>query len=136
MPHVIGMTTALIRKLAHRPLLTSLDRPGQRLIDALRMTVLARRRQVDAAALLRERLECPAAARHALYIVTIAGDVWPERFVLSPPCCRCLSYDEALLGTLADHAAHGNRPDFDRDAGDLLSEDSRDQLWRALIRWQ
>ncbi len=130
------MATDLFQTLTARPLMVDLRIAGQRLIMALRLTVLARRRDVDALAVLNERLGCSARAHHALHIIGLAGDLWPERFTMSPPCCRSLSHDEALLGMLADHAFAGNRPTFDRVACDLLCEDARDQLWRDLIRWQ
>ena len=130
------MPTALLRALTARPALTALSPPGQRLIMALRLTVLAKRREVDALAVLTERFGCAASGRHALHIILLTGDLWPERFTMSPPCCGSLSHDELLLGTLADQAATRDRPAFDRESSDLLNEDARDQLWRELIRWQ
>jgi hypothetical protein len=119
-----------------RPLMVDLQPVGQRLIMALRLTVLAQRREVDAQAVLRERFGCANAARQALHIIYLAGDLWPERFTMSPPCCRTLSHDEALLGAMAGHVAAANRPAYDQAACDLLNEDIRDQLWRELTRWQ
>ncbi len=130
------MPTALLRTLTARPAISALAPPGQRLIMALRLTVLARRREVDALAVLTERFGCAATGRHALHIIMLTGDLWPERFTMSPPCCGSMSHDELLLGSLADLAAAQNRPEFDRESRDLLNEDARDQLWRELIRWQ
>jgi hypothetical protein len=129
------MSTALLTSLLHQPLLVDLPRPGARLIMALRLTVMARRREVAELPLLNERLGCPARARLAAHIVTVVGDVWPERFTVSPRCCAALSYDEQLLGGLAGAASGDDRPGFDQAARDLLSEEIRDQLWRELIRW-
>lgn len=129
------MALDLTHLLTARPLLAELMPTGQRLIAALRLTVLARRREVDPLAVLTERFGCATTGRRALHIIALTGDLWPERFTLSPPCCRSLSHDEALLGALAGHAAQADRPRFDREARDLLNEDARDQLWRELRRW-
>jgi hypothetical protein len=129
------MAIDLLTALTARPLLNDLTPVGKQLVDALRMTVLARRREVDAHAVLTERLGSNARARHALHIIYLTGDLWPERFTMSPPCCRSLSHDEALLGELTGYASFANRPAFDQAARDLLSEEARDQLWRELIRW-
>ena len=129
------MATDLLQLLTARPLVSTLSPPGERLIAALRLSVLARRRDVDPLAVLAERFGSRPVAEQALHIISLIGHIWPERFTLSPPCCRSLSHDEALVGTLADLAADDARAAFDREAGDLLAEDARDQLWRDLIRW-
>jgi hypothetical protein len=130
------MSTMLLASLLTRPRISDLLPSGARLVMALRLTVLTRRRDLDPLPILEERLGCPARARQALHIVLLAGDVWPERFTMSPPCCGTMSHDEQLLGVMADHAATGDRPSFDRAAGDLLNEDARDQLWREFTRWR
>lgn len=129
------MAPDLVHQLMARPLMSALAPPGQRLIAALRLTVLARRRGVDPVAVLNEKFGCAHIGQLAMHIICVTGDVWPERFTISPPCCRSLSHDEALLGTIADLAGRQDRPAFDAEARDLLSEDARDQLWRELSRW-
>lgn len=129
------MALDLLSLFTRRGTLPDLSAPAQQLITGVRLTVVARRRQVDALAVLAERLGDTAAARHALHITCLTGDLWPERFTLSPPCCRSLTHDEALLAALVDCAGREDRPAFDRESAELLSEDARDQLWRELIRW-
>lgn len=103
---------------------------SQTLIMAMRLHVVSTRRAIDPVPLLIERLGCEARAMHAMHIVMLVGALWPERFILSPPCCRLLSFDEHLVGRLVDWQQQGSRAQFDADARDLLGEDAREQLWR------
>ncbi|MCU0728944.1 MAG: hypothetical protein MUF41_02405 [Sphingopyxis sp.] len=103
---------------------------SQTLIMAMRLHVVSTRRAVDPVPLLVERLGNEARARHAMHIVMVVGSLWPDRFILSPPCCRLLSFDEHLIGRLVDWQQCDDRARFDADARDLLGDDAREQLWR------
>ena len=127
-------STALAALIAH-PRLSDMPRVGMRIIMCLRLVIIARRRAIDPIPLLAERIGGITRAHHALHIVHLVGDMWPERFTLSPPCCGAMSHDEALLAELAGHADAADRPAFDRAGADLLASDARDQLWREFTRW-
>lgn len=127
-------STALAALMAH-PRLSDMPPAGMRIIMCLRLVVIARRRSLDPIPILAERIGGITRAHHALHIVHLVGDTWPERFTLSPPCCGTVSHDEALLAELAGHADASDRPAFDRASADLLTSDARDQLWREFTRW-
>jgi hypothetical protein len=129
------MQTTQLSHLLVRPAFASLPPSAAQLVMALRVFVIARRREVEPVPVLTERLGCLARARLAVHIAGVVGYVWPERFTLSPPCCGSLSHDEQLLGELAAWAAAGNRPRFDAAGCDLLGDEARDQLWREFTRW-
>jgi hypothetical protein len=129
------MPTAFLDTLRTAPSVAELPPTGSRLIIALRLFVIARRRGHCPLARLTERLGSSADARLAIHVAGIVGYLWPERFTVSPPCCTSLSFDEQLLAELACHVADGDRPAYDRASRELLNEDARDQLWRELNRW-
>ncbi len=97
-----------------------------------RIDVICRKRGIDPMAVLVQRLGSEARAKRARHLVDVVGAVWPEPFALSPPCCRHLSHDESLLGTLIEAAEIGDRRWFDTAGRDLLNEDARDGLWREM----
>jgi hypothetical protein len=126
------MQTSQLASLFAPDRLADLPPAGLVLVQALRLTIIARRRERDPMPLLAERLGSEGHARRILRIVLLAGDVWPEKFTLSPPCCSAMTHDEALLGTMAGLAARGDRPAYDAVSREMLSEDARDVLWRML----
>ena len=116
------------------PFRTLADTPGvpADLIMAVRWKVACLRKGADPIPRLIDRLGRGARAGRAVSIVRLIGAIWPDPFMLSPPCCRRLSFDEALLCDLAAAAAAGDRGGFDRHACDLLNDHARGRLWREL----
>lgn len=115
------------------PVMQVLGPLGVAIVMATRVHVMARRRQADAAAALRQRFRSDATAAQMRHMIDVVASVWPERFAVFPPCCAALSPDERLLGQLVDAAADNNRPEFDAHARDLLDCDARDLLWRECV---
>jgi hypothetical protein len=125
------MQTSPITALFDPARLSDMPDVAIRILQSARIAILTQRRGGEPLASLTSRLRNTDHARRMLHLITLAGAIWPEPFMLSPPCCGRLTPDEALLGELAVHANHGDRPAFDRAGRDLISEDGRDQLWRA-----
>jgi hypothetical protein len=118
----------------HCPRLSACGGIARDMVMAIRVQVVAARRDIDPLPLLIGRLGDASRARHAVHMRQVVGAIWPEPFVLSPPCSPHLSHDEALLAGLVDAAQCNDRHDFDAMAHDLLNEDARDHLWRECIR--
>ena len=122
----------LTQRLGARTPLGSLRDDGVRVVMALRLKVICDKRGLDPMTPLTERLGGIAPALRMVHITGLIANLWPEAFVLSPPCCRSLSHDEALLGALAEAAGDRDRVRFDTESRDMLGEEARDQLWRDL----
>lgn len=103
-----------------------------RLVMAIRIAALCSARKVDVLPAIAERTGCQRLALRLLHFIAVAGNAWPEPFIVSPPCCRALSHDETLLVALTEAANDDDRPRFDRHSADLLNEEVRDLLWREL----
>lgn len=128
------MQTSPLAQLIAPARLSSLPPAGILIIQSARLLAIARRREQDPLPLLADRLGDAGWAQHMARCVLLAGEVWPERFTLSPPCCGAMTHDEALLGDMAARAMAGDRRGYDAACRDLLNEDARDLLWRELRR--
>ena len=125
--------TARLASLLEAPCTDSLSQCARDIVVATRIDVICRKRGIDPMATLVQRLGSEARAKRIRHLVDVVGAVWPEAFALSPPCCRHLSHDEALLGTLIEAAEVGDRRWFDTVSRDLLNEEARDGLWREML---
>jgi hypothetical protein len=76
-----------------------------------------------------ERMGSARAAAHLHLLIEEIGAAWPDPFCVSPPCCRCLSHDEATLAAMIVIAGRGDRPGFDRLLEDLLPAEVRERLF-------
>ena len=122
----------LIEKLTARTPLGALSPEGARVIMALRLKIVCDKRGMDAIPPLSTRMGGISGALRMIHVTALVAALWPDPFALSPPCCRTLSHDEAMLGALAEAAYAGDRARFDDESTDMLSEEARDQLWRDL----
>ena len=122
----------LIEKLTARTPLGALSPEGARVIMALRLKIVCDKRGMDAIPPLATRMGGISGALRMIHVTALVAALWPDPFALSPPCCRTLSHDEAMLGALAEAAYAGDRARFDDESTDMLSEEARDQLWRDL----
>ncbi len=127
------MMTGIIGQMMTPPRLDSLVAAAAQAVMAVRIDVICRRRGIDPVPALVQRLGSAAMARRATHFVDVIGAAWPEPFTLSPPCCRTLSHDELLLGTMIEAAGLDDRRWFDRVCCDLLDDDSRDAAWRGIM---
>lgn len=121
----------MLETLLARRNLESLPPEERRIAQALRLwvTVLKSGRcAIQAAA---DSLGSLRAAAHFHLLLEEVGAAWPEPFEVSPPCCRCLSHDEALLVDMMRLGAAGDRPGFDRLLAEMLPGDERERLFHS-----
>jgi hypothetical protein len=116
--------------LARRDLL-SLPPRERRIARALRLWVAERSRGRCATKAVGAALGSLRAAAHLHLLLEEVGAAWPEPFAVSPPCCRGLSHDEALLADMMRLGAAGDRPGFDRLLREMLPEDERERLFHS-----
>ena len=122
----------LIEKLTAQAPIGALSAEGARVIMALRLKIVCDKRGLDPIPPLTARMGGITGALRMILVTALVAALWPDPFALSPPCCRMLSHDEAMLGTLAEAAYTGDRARFDAESADMLNEEARDQLWRDL----
>ena len=121
-PHSLAALFAGARDLRERPLIS------MHVIMAMRLCVICTRTDQDPVAALEQRFRSGLAARRFRVLVIAIDQAWPERFMISRPCCAHLTPDEAMIADLAATAAYGDRSAFDTVARDMLSAEARDQL--------
>lgn len=126
------MTVKLARLLAAEPI-DGLSQMAREMVMVTRIDVMCRKRGIDPMTALIQRVGSAARAQRARHLIDVVGAAWPEAFALSPPCCRHLSHDESLLGTLIEATEIGDRRWFDTASRDLLNDDARDGLWREML---
>lgn len=71
------------------------------------------------------------AASAWIILLNCASAAWPEPMAVYPPCCRCMTHDEATLIGLVGLTATGDRPAFDRLLCDMIGEDGREAVYAA-----
>lgn len=107
----------------------ALAREEAGIAHALRLWVTMRRSGRCAMRAVAGRLGSMRAAAHFHLLVEEIGAAWPEAFAVSPPCCRFLSHDEALLADMTRLGRAGDRPGFDRLLAEMLPGDERERLF-------
>jgi hypothetical protein len=121
--------TILAELLSATPAMAELAPRDAELVSALRFWVAANRNGRCPIAAASARLGSPRAGAHLHLLLEEIGAAWPDPFAVSPPCCRRLSHDEALLADMVALAAADERPAFDRLLADLLPADARERLF-------
>lgn len=114
--------------LARRELL-ALPAEERRIVQALRLWVTVRRSGRCGMQAVARTLGSLRAAAHFHLLLEEIGTAWPEPFAVSPPCCRCLSHDEALLSDMIRIGAAADLLAFDRLLGEMIGEDERERLF-------
>lgn len=115
--------------LARTPTMAEILPDEARIVGALRLWVLAKRAGRCPIGAAGERLGGKRAGAHLHLLLEEIGACWPEPFAVSPPCCRRLSHDEALLAQMARLAGRGLQPAFDRLLCELLPAEVRERLF-------
>lgn len=123
------MTSLLLEKLTQAPRTSQLAAVARDAILAIRLHLTYRHSGVDSLGPLSRRLGGGEAALRHIHVAGAMASIWPERFTLSPPCCPCLSHDEALLGNLIEAVANDDRARFDAESRDFLHDEARAALW-------
>lgn len=105
-----------------------------KLVVAMRIAVFAHKSGDDPAPHVAARLGSAALSNQLSLVVEAMGQVWPEPFGVSRPCCGRLSPDEALFVGMVRSAMRGNRAAFDRQTCEMLGEDPRTLIYNLM--WQ
>lgn len=119
----------LLETIARTPRLQSLPPRQRRIVGALRLWVALHKSGEAPMARLTNWLGGTRTAAHLMLLIEEMGAAWPDPFCVSPPCCQCLSHDEATMAGMMTAAAQADRPGFDRLLSDLLPEDARERLF-------
>ncbi len=115
--------------LARTPTMAEILPDEARIVGALRLWVVANRTGRCPIGAAGERLGGKRAGAHLHLLLEEIGACWPEPFAVSPPCCRRLSHDEALLAQMIGLAGSGHQPAFDRLLCELLPAEARERLF-------
>jgi len=128
----IMQSSALIRQLSEQPRVRDLSVEAAQAVLALRYCILCSRSERDPIPELERRWGNILAARRYRLVVEAIGHVWPDPFVVAPPCCPRISFDEALLAAMVSAAAQRDRPQFDLLTAEMLGGDAREMIFAAL----
>ena len=118
----------LAERIAALPRISSLAPPQARLVGAIRSWVVAHRLRQSPSEALKSRVGSARAAAHVEMLLGEIACTWPDPFAVAPPCCACLSHDEALVAQMLGLAEMQDQPAFDRLLADLLPADERERL--------
>jgi hypothetical protein len=105
-----------------------------KLVVALRIAVFAHKSGADPAPHVSARLGSIALSNQLSLVLEAMGQVWPEPFGVSCPCCGRLSPDEAMFVGMVRSAMRGNRASFDRQTREMIAEDGRTLIYNLM--WQ
>ncbi|MDM7954828.1 hypothetical protein [Blastomonas sp.] len=105
-----------------------------RLLVALRIAVFAHKTGADPAAHVAARLGSVALSNQLSLVLEAMGQVWPEPFSVSRPCCARMSPDESMFVGMVRSAMRGNRAAFDRQTREMIAEDARTLIYNLM--WQ
>ena len=122
----------MIESLLARREMPALAATERRIARALRLWVMARKSGRCPMQAVAGTLGSLQAAAHLHLLLEEIGAAWPEPFAVGPPCCRCLSHDEALLADMVRLGAAGDRPAFDRLLAEMLPDDARERLFLSV----
>lgn len=125
-----------IRRLIHAPSVRQVPLRAAQAVLGLRLCVLLRKCDRNPLPELEQRFGSILAARRFGVVVEAIGQIWPEPFAVSPPCCPMMSFDEALLADMANSAASEDRAGFDRMTAEMMGSDARDTLFAALTAFE
>lgn len=118
-----------VEHLFQTPALAAVDAAAGRVVAGLRQWVAAHRTGACPLAAGASRLGSRRAGAHLHLLLEEIAAAWPEPFAVSPPCCRRLSHDEALLADMIALGRRADRPGFDRLLADLLPGETRERLF-------
>lgn len=121
-----------LRHFTQLPAVRDLPHLSAQSILSLRYAILCNRAGYDALPELERRWGSPLTARRFRVLVEAVGQIWPDPFAVAPPCCRQVSFDEALLASLITAAAISDRRRFDLLSAEMLGCDARDMLFSCI----
>ncbi|MBL0923606.1 MAG: addiction module antidote protein [Sphingomonadaceae bacterium] len=98
-------------------------------ILSARIWCISRRAVHDPLPRLESVLQSGMVAKRFGLLMEVVMAVWPDPFVLFPPCCAAVSVDEGLLARAVELAVGNARPQFDELLREMLPEDARNTLF-------
>lgn len=101
------------------------------LIVTARLWVALRKREIDPGPVMQTRLGSDRAAWQLWLLMEEVGTAWPDPFMVSPPCCRNLSFDEVTLLAMLRHARSGERAHFGRLLEEMLPDEICERLYTS-----
>ena len=131
MPHSPSLPATLIRPMA----IDQLPPPAHRLLAAMRAAVAIHHSGQCPRPRLTAILGNDRAAATWIMLLNSVSAAWPEPMAVYPPCCRCMTHDEAVLIELVSHAAAFDRPAFDRLICEMIDDDGRELIYAAARRF-
>lgn len=124
------MTTDLA-VLTRTPCIGCLDEPHRAMIVTMRWWVSLRKRGCNPSTAIAERLGSEEAVVRFWLFMEAVGAAWPDPFIVSPPCCGRLSFDEATLVQMLGHIGRGDRCGLYRLLGEMLPIEQSERLYVA-----
>lgn len=121
---MIGQLTRIAR-------LDELGEVEAALIVTARLWVALRKRELDPGPAMQARLGSDRAAWQLWLLMEEVGTAWPDPFMVSPPCCRAMSFDEVTLLAMLRHAHRGERAEFGRLLGEMLPQEICERLFTS-----
>lgn len=118
-----------IASLGQQPVLAQASERDARLVVTARLWVSLRKRGIDPAVAVSQRLGSEEAAWRFWLLMEEVGTAWPDPFMVSPPCCGRMSFDEASLIAMLDHARGGRRVQFLSLLKEMLPLEIADRLY-------
>ena len=123
----------MLDQLFRIPALATLAEPEARLVRGLRLWTAMRRSGHCPFEAVADRLGSRRAAAHLHLMLAKIAAAWPDPFAVAPLCWGRLSHDEQLLADMVRLGARRDRPGFDRLLGEMIGEESREQLYLSAV---
>lgn len=120
--------SAFTQSLAATPRLSAMPAAQMRIIVAMRIAVLVRKKRQDAKPYLVKQLGDEIAAGHFAHIIELMGDCWPEPVAVHCPCCQQTSYDEILVLDLTTAVVQRQPEHFHGLIGEMIGRSDRQKL--------
>lgn len=120
--------SAFAQSLAATPKLSAMPAAQMRIIIAIRIAALARKKRQDAKPYLGKHLGDEIAARYFAHIIELMGDCWPEPVAVYRPCCSQVSYDEILMIDLTTAVVQRQPEHFHGLIGEMIGRSDRQKL--------
>ena len=110
-------------------MLDSLSPLERRLMLAFRFSVIAGKRNHDVVGILRTRTGSLETAVQLSRLVKRLADRWEGAFMVSPPCCQCMTTDEKVVADMLRAAMANDRVAFNQALHPMFSAPIITDFW-------